>query len=271
MVASYTSNIQITGDWQSIQSGPAFGTVLFETRARGAYFAISDTEPSSDTGHQIYPGKQYEKFLDEGQNLYIRGERDTGVLVYTFTDGNLINGIDQRVYEGGQAITTQGFTEANVKRGSQFYLTNEWTGVPDNGGVVNYIFTTGNQDVLIKDRIVSTTSDNTLYEVFKEPTFTGGTFVPVYNFNDFDPNVTTVTVLKDATVTDYGTSWGNDSMYGSVSSGNRSAGIFEAQGTQRRLKRNTSYAVRITNRSTTNDLDVHVILSWYEGALSIDL
>lgn len=179
------------------------------------------------------------------------------------------NNIDIDIYNGYQAFTTQGFTEANVKNGRQFYVQHEFVNIP-TGETRNAIFTTGDENVLIKSRIIYTNSDNTLYEAFVNPTVTPatGTSLTVFNFNGQNPVATSVTAKHTATISNFGTRFTFTPIYGSVNSGNRSSGFFEIEGIERLLGKNVTYAVRITNRSTTNPLSVFVGFTWYEGPIS---
>lgn len=175
--------------------------------------------------------------------------------------------IDERVYTGEQAFTTQSFTEANVKNGSQFYISEVFT--LGSGLSKSFVFTTLNADTIVKFRQIST--DGGLeYRVFRNPVLTdSGTSVTVHNLNDKNPNTNLVVVTEDPTITSNGDQW--DIVKSFNQQGLQSGGgVFATSGAERVLAQNSPYLVQFLNTDNA-DVDIQYIVSWYEGPLSVDI
>jgi len=178
--------------------------------------------------------------------------------------------LDPRLYTGLQGLTTQPFTEANVKNGSQFYIS-EIFEIPSGGNPTNlkyFVFETGDADVIVKFRNIRTNGGQE-YTVFRGATVSGGELIPIYNLNDKFPNGNVMTVSADPTVTDEGTKW--DSVKSFNQQGQQSGGgVFGTSGAERILQKNTEYLVKFENTDNFN-VGVSYIVSWYEGPLSVDI
>ncbi|MCY1435908.1 hypothetical protein D9M71_520190 [compost metagenome] len=161
-------------------------------------------------------------------------------------------------------MTMQNFTEANVKNGVQYEVSSN-TAELANGAHIDTIFITGDQPVLIKNRIVQFSGVSLLTRVFRAPTYTGGSPVPYFNLDDISPVTGGVQVIGGATVTDTGVEFGAPTYsIGSAGVGNSSLSTYSTQGIERRLRPNTTYLQRITNDSGATQR-VSGYLSWYEG------
>jgi hypothetical protein len=272
MTAQNTTQIPVGATWQSIVAGPVAGILIFESTATDCYFAVANEPPgASVVGHAIFPGKQYTLPLEAGNTLYVRSRSGGASLTYTYTDGSLLPALDQRVYDGRfRAITTQPFSEANVKNGTQFYAGIEFLTIAQ-GASVDVLFVPDMTPVLVKGREIRTNGDNVLYQVYRGTSFSGGTAVPIHNYNEVTPAATTVSMLSGPTVTNPGLLIDSQPIYGSVSAGNRVSGFTQTSGIERRLAFATPYLARITNRSTTAAASVWYGLTWYEGPLSTEV
>lgn len=175
------------------------------------------------------------------------------------------------LYEGTRAITTQSYNEANIKNGVQYYLGVSWPNADQivNGTPRSVIFSTGDTTVLVKTRIVSYIGEEFTIELFEAPTFTGGTQIFVGNYNGRNPVPTTVTAVKDATITDPGTPFpGEPDYYFGGSTGNRESNSIP-DGRERVLKQNTDYLVRISSTSGNGRFSYYI--DWYEGDTDLPL
>lgn len=180
------------------------------------------------------------------------------------------NGIDT----GTRARTVQFYPEANVKNGLQFYMTANW---PDDdpigngpGNARNIVFQTGDKPVIIKSRIVSYIGEEFSLELFSNPTFSGGTSVFVGNFNLIYPQNTTVTILKDATITNPGTPFpGEPDYYYGGSQGNFRQASAIPEGRERVLPPQTTFLVRAT--STVGTGRFSYFIDWFEGEPDLPL
>lgn len=178
-------------------------------------------------------------------------------------------GVSYQVYDGNKAITIQGFTELNSKLGNQFEASFLAEGIAPDANV-DLIFQVGSSDdVLIKDIIAEFNSDQVQTMLYKNPTFTGGTAIDIYNLNERDGKPEDVIILGGATVTDTGTQVAPTiTSLGSTEVGNRvvsTAGL--TSGAERVLAKGVSYLYRITNTGAANS-DISGVATWYQGPLS---
>lgn len=165
---------------------------------------------------------------------------------------------------GLRALTTQTYNETNAKLGTQFFFQTQFPSMPGNSTYA-IAFATGALPVLVKDRQMTAYAVSVTLQLFKQPTYTGGTPIVVQNYNDIAPNVTTVTATKGVTVTSNGTVWGDAvRLFGAATTANRtSSGL--APGGDRVLKPNSSYLILVTNTDTNTTATVDYFLTWYEG------
>lgn len=125
----------------------------------------------------------------------------------------LQTGAPSGVYSGQRAITQQGYIEANIKNGVQYYfrkaypLTDAGRGLaPIGSGESRYLlFTTTTKKVLFKTRVVSYIGEEFAIEIFANPTLSdNGTQIAASNYNGVNPVPTTVEVYKDVVPSDEG-------------------------------------------------------------------
>lgn len=178
--------------------------------------------------------------------------------------------LPSEIIGGSQAITVQSFTEMNSKDGTQFEAS---VYSPDvaGGESVDIVMVTGDVPVILKRLSVGFDSDLLSIQLFRSPTYTDGTAIPVYNYSDRDPQASVVTLLGDVSVTDAGTPVSPlDYSIGSEGvGGRRISGLSGEPGVERILAENTTYMWRITNEnSVAAKIAGHA--TWHEGPLSTD-
>lgn len=175
--------------------------------------------------------------------------------------------IDSRVYTGLQAFTTQSFSEANSKNGTQYEASDKVANL-GVGANRDTILITGNFPIIIKSRQIVFNGTSIVARVFKNPTYSGGVVVPYYNLSDLNPVTGTVVVKGAPTVTSTGTEFAAPTYgIGSTGQGNSEISTYTATGNERILAPNSTYLLRLTNDSAAIQ-DVAVYISWYEGILS---
>ena len=183
---------------------------------------------------------------------------------------------DARVQGGDQAYTVQPFTEANSKDGLQYYKNINFDNLPTGAAGVRWTrFVTGNKDVLVK--VIELNGNNELFDfaIFRDTVGTAGTPVTVQNYND-RPTAPATTVVITDNITVAGGSEGspvtdNFRAVGSPSVGGRAIGSKRGSGIEFVLRKNTTYAIRQRNLSTTNTLTANLYFTWYEGPISVDI
>lgn len=102
-------------------------------------------------------------------------------------------------------------------------------------------------------------------QLFKQPTFSGGTPVVVQNYNDINPVATTVTIAKGVTVTSSGTPWGDLVQLNSASQSASRTTSGLSPGGDRVLKPNSTYLITISNLDTNAVAIIDYYLTWFEG------
>lgn len=176
--------------------------------------------------------------------------------------------INEQMIDGDKALTVQPFTELNSKSGAQyeaaFYIASLAAG--SNSDVVIIV---GDQPVSIKDVLVGFNCEEISTQVFIAPTYTGGTPLAVYNFNDEQAVPDDVTVLAGVVTTATGTPVSPQlHSLGSEGQGNRRiSALSDNHGIERILWNNSTYLFRITNR---DDIATKItgFATWYQGPLS---
>lgn len=182
------------------------------------------------------------------------------------------SGIPDGAFSGLRAMTSQSYTEANVKYGLQFYLQYNLPQLPATTGTHKVLFTTGAKQVLIKGREMYGIGETFSIQVYKQPVAPspGGTLLTIQNFNDVGPAVTTVTIRGGVTTTSDGTAWGDPQrLFGQSAAGQR-AGSGLAPGGDRILKANSTYLVIFRNTGS-GTADIDYFLTWYEGGTDLPL
>lgn len=250
-------------------TAPSAGTVTVERRPPGQ---LAWQPLAKGTAKSITSG-----------SLGLRVDGVVGSLRVTFS--GLIGGADallwvdtnptpQGLFNGLAAMTTQGYTEANVKNGLQFYLQYALPQLAANTAH-KILFTTGAKKVLIKSRELCAIGQFVSLQIFKQPNAPtpGGTLLTVQNFNDDAPIASTVTIRGGVTTVSDGTPWGDPQrLFGASTAGQRT-GSGLAPGGDRILKANSTYLVVVRNTDTggSSTADADYSLSWYEGDTDVPL
>ena len=186
--------------------------------------------------------------------------------------GEMVQMIPPEVWRGFRAMTTQPYTEANVKNGVQYYLRAAWPltdTIPNGSSNVRYIwFKTGAKPVLVKLRELFYVAEELSIQLYTGPTgVTGGTALAAGNYNGVAPVATTVQAKKNVSVTARGTEFGGSDpeyLFGAAGNPQRAPNSIPV-GRERVLAPNTEFLVAITNTGTSA-ARVQYYLDWYEGA-----
>ena len=178
--------------------------------------------------------------------------------------GNVIN----QLILGVAGVTTQGFVEANIKRGRQHFIIHEFANVTV-GTSRQFGFTTGPSGALIKWREVTFTgSTRILYNVYEGATFTGGTPIPIRNENRVSPKTPSMQVVHTPTVSVLGSPYRPLAIYGTgADTGNANRAGTAVVGRDVFLKPSTQYVVDILNSAGVAGY-IQFEVGWYEGALT---
>lgn len=177
------------------------------------------------------------------------------------------------LFTGLRAMTTQSFTEANIKNGLQFYLRQSWPlGDTFASGETKYIYIeTGSKKVIVKNRIVKYTGEEFSLSVYTSPVVTTqGTAINIRNYNTVNPVATTLTAYAEPVLSDVGTLaidpeyyFGEDGFFFTSSDS-----IPEDE--ERVLNENTVFVIAITNNGGAASRFEYFI-DWYEGEPDLPL
>lgn len=178
------------------------------------------------------------------------------------------------ISNGSRALVMQGYNEANVKNGLQFYTRLAWpTANPIANGAAaarKIRFTTGAKPVLFKGRVFDYIGEELTIQLFEGPTgVTGGTAVTPRNFNRVNAVASTVQITRDVTTVTDGTTIDDlEYFFGSTNAPQRQASSIPA-GRERVLKPNTVHLIVIT--SVVGSARAQYFGDWYEGTPDLPL
>lgn len=274
-------DIPFSASWVDINtvSGVSVGSPFLIQNKRSTWAIIqeSDTAPSNDSTD----GSLLSPMGDPSGKCYIQqGSGKIWIKSFSGVSGavNINDGLSIQIdnytdspeglYSGTRAMTTQSYTEANIKNGFQFEGSTVVTGVGNNQAV-NTIFTTGAKPVILKARVISYSGEGVTAEIFRDVIFTGGTSQTYQNPNNYKPQVGLTVILSGATVTNTGTTAFAPITYIGNSSNQARGATAIAVGGERILAPNTSYLLRLTGIGSAQTISS--FLSWYEGEPDLPL
>lgn len=171
------------------------------------------------------------------------------------------------LFAGLRAITTQSYTEANAKNGVEHEgstLLIALAGTASN----DTVFLTGSLPVSIKQRTISYSGVGVSSFIYEAPTYTGGSPVEYQNASAINPVAGLSQIIVGSTVTSDGDLvFAPNHLLGSASQTGK-GDIFAIPGSEKLLKPNTAYLLRITSLDSQAQ-NVSSFLSWYEGELDL--
>lgn len=271
---------QLTGGVQGLAqvtyacaSYPSAGTVTLEYQPTGSSIWVLAKGNSQEPSTQTATAQAQWEFYASASQVRLTFTGVTGgssalLAVSQITE----RGFPPGVFEGNRALNIQTYTETNVKRGVQFE-TSSFVPTIAAAANVDVIITTGSLPVTIKNREIATTATTATYTLYKNPTATLGTAVPIYNLNA-NPAIAQATqvAINLAGVT---TSPGNQvaaTVYiiGSAGNGQAVLGTFDTLGIERQLAPNTTYLARFTNTGAAT-CSAAVSTTYFEGITDLPL
>jgi hypothetical protein len=172
------------------------------------------------------------------------------------------------VFSGTRAITTQLYTEANIKNGTQHEGSTLLTIAGNQNN--DTIFLTGSLPVSLKTRSIGFTGDGVSSFIYQAPTYTGGSAVAYQNPNAINPITGLSQIIVGSTVSADGVLIFAPSHFIGNTSKQGKGGLVNQSGQEKILKPNTAYLFRITSLDGQSQ-QVSSTLSWYEGLLDLPL
>ena len=184
-----------------------------------------------------------------------------------------MNGVNETVLTGDQAVTVESFTELNSKLGAQWFVNNEFT--LGAGATVDYVFdfnlTEGNR-VVVKSWSFDSDDQLTfnLYWKLTDWTNLDGTTEQVKNFFDYPVTSSFTTVQINPTA---GTAPTEDNRLITIltpqTSNQSRQGAFRRSAVEYVLSQRQQMIFRFFN-DTGGAEEVNFEITWYEGPLSTD-
>lgn len=271
---------QLTGGVQGLAqvtyacaSYPSAGTVTLEYQPTGSSVWVLAKGNSQEPSTQPATAQAQWEFYASASQVRLTFTSVTGgssalLAVSQITE----RGFPPGVFEGNRALNIQTYTETNVKRGVQFE-TSAFIPSVLAAANVDVLIVTGPLPVTIKNRSIATTAVTATYTLYKNPTATAGTSVPIYNLNA-NPAIaqaTGVAINLTATTTSVGTQIAAPVyIVGSTGNGQAVLGTFDTLGIERQLAPNTTYLARFSNTSAAT-CSVAVSSTYFEGFTDLPL
>ena len=160
-----------------------------------------------------------------------------------------------------------GTQEAN-RQGRLFYFIYQFSGILP-GSNLDLVANLGNSILVLVDREYTTTSEKLELTSYVGTTYTGGTALPVVNYNSVvsPPVPTTTTPLLNPTISSLGQVFDYSLILGDPGAGNPLFGLpgggFKSDTLERYLPPDTDFLLRFTNSGTV-PMDGVVKFIWYE-------
>lgn len=260
-------------DATGIAAGTQIIVQVFQSKSPVA-FSDAEAEPASDEPRIISPQGGQVMFIDGSLGAWAYCSSSAQLTVQDARYPEIIppgfNGepIPQGAFTGLRAMTIQGYIEANIKNGLQFYVRKSYPLGSEIGGgdSVELLFRTTTKTIIPKSRVVSYIGEEFQIEIFESPTLTDdGTPINPSNFNRVNPVASTVEFYESPTATADGTPIEPEPEYyfGAASAIFRNASAL-SESRERILPPNTDYLIRITNNDTGAGRFSY-FLDWYEG------
>ena len=179
------------------------------------------------------------------------------------------------LFEGLAAITTQPYTEANVKNGLQFYIRAVWPkGQTIPAGQTRKIwFSTGSSPVIVKARVFEFDAEEIRIDLYANPTgVTGGSIITPQNYNRVAPVAAVSQAKKNVTTVTDGTPFDPSDpeyFFGASNSPQRTPGSI-LQGRERIVPANAEFIVAITNTGS-GAARAQYFLDYYQGGTDLPI
>ena len=271
--------IPVQGQWVDLYdaTGIATGTQIivqvFQSKSPVAFSDTASEPSSSDPRISSQQGGQV-MFIDGSLGAWAYCSSSAQLTVQEAQYPEIIppgftgEPTPQGAFTGLRAMTIQGYIEANIKNGLQYYIRKSYPlgDAIAAGAEKKILVRTTSKKMIAKSRVVNSIGEEFSIEVFEGPTVSSdGTPFDVSNFNRVNPVPTTVSAFIEPTVTSNGTPFDEEPEYyfGSSATGQRVANSLP-EGRERVLPENTDYLIVITNNGS-NPGRLSYFLDWYEG------
>lgn len=274
LLKSFPSITLSDNQWTNLNTlfGIPVGTALnvSNSGSNGCYIYINNLPPTSNTDgyliNRVADTTQSLNLSEGVETVWVKGENSRLNVNLTFSETPAPSGL----YEGTRAMTTQNYTEANVKNGVQFEADIQLLNIA-SGAVIDLVILTGNLPVALKGAVQQFDEEGFSRTFYQNPVYTGGSPIPYYNKNYYNPSAGQLQILSGATVTSSGTQVSAERRFlGSNQGGNRTISTQSSVtfGLETVLAPDTVYLIRTTNLAPSSQ-SIITYVTWYEGELDL--
>lgn len=170
------------------------------------------------------------------------------------------NGSTDFVTRSEKEITIE---HANIHEGLFYSASDIFVSINSAATYSIGILTSNDCYVHYRNERLSTSADKLKITLYEGSTVSGGTTVSAINHNRISSNVSSITIKKGITITSAGTTISTSYIGGGVNQGQNRSGGDTTGNNEFVLKRNTQYAIKLENgSSSTNIINIEPI--WYE-------
>jgi hypothetical protein len=170
------------------------------------------------------------------------------------------NGSTDFVTKSDKGITIE---HANIHAGMFYSASDIFVSMSSSATYSISILTSNDCYVHYRNERVSTSADKLKIILYEGSAVTGGTTVSAINHNRINSNTSDTIVKKGITITSAGTTISTSYIGGGTNQGNNRSGGDTTGNNEFVLKRNTQYAIKLENgSSSTNIINIEPI--WYE-------
>lgn len=159
-------------------------------------------------------------------------------------------------------VGSRSLTEFNVGQGKEYEYF-QFANLASSASMDIIFQPTVGSIMRFKDEVVSFNDEFCDFQIFENPTFTGGSAGNIFNLNNKIQLPSGVTVLEGSTVTDPGTAVSVPFRYiGSTGQGQQASAAQGIGGLDRVMSDTDEYLLRVTNPNSQT-MDVSIFVTWF--------
>jgi len=266
------NTLTLTASWAEIYDPATAGDFTGIAYPIGAVVCYVGTSAPSATDRGVTlasSGVPFGLFKVRGVKLYARAASSGAGIV--LDDAYYPSGFPDGIFTGTRAMTTQTYTEANVKNGLSYEAVLPRTAFA-GGADLDVFIQTGSKPVIVKSVSIGYSGRGITSTTYESPTVSAnGTAIPVYNSNRISPVAGEVALYSGPAVSIIGTkAFASSVSIGSSGNGQTTTGSYALAGNERILKPNTKYLRRVHNDDTDSGF-LTIQFNWYEGTPDLPL
>ncbi|PIY67119.1 hypothetical protein [Shewanella sp. CG_4_10_14_0_8_um_filter_42_13] len=261
---SNTQFVQVStvGQWAAVATNT--GGII--TASRSCLYVVSETQPVTPFGHRLDGGDTLPFSLTAPESLWVYCDVPL-VCAVTESGPGYEAAFFNKMGDGRRAWSIQNYIELNCKFGVQngFNLPLDTLTASQSK---NIYLVTGSKPIAVKSREYEYDGAGIKTLVYRDATYTGGTVITPYNFNDRNPVAAEARLVVGATAGNAGTLWIPERpRLGTTQTGTnvRVTPVAEPFGLEYWFKENTTYRIVVTSIDASNTQRVVSAFTFFEG------